>query len=82
MNQFLKLQIESIDSLIEWDTAKIFKKLTSFETINSKSSEFSPSFFDDGIFYIVEKSKEKAIINNINFLDKNDSLSLKKERVH
>ena len=80
LDQYLKLHLESIDSLIEWDTAKIFKKLTAFEIINSSSSEFSPSFFDDGLYYIVEKSKEKAIINNINFLDKNDSLSLKERK--
>ncbi len=80
LNKYLKLQLESIDSLIEWDTAKIFKKLTAFEKINSNSSEFSPSFFDDGVYYIVEKSKEKAIINNISFLDKNDSLSLKERK--
>lgn len=80
LNKYLKLQIESIDSLIEWDTAKIFKKLTAFDKINSSSSEFSPSFFDDGIFYIVEKSKEKAIFNNINFLDNNDSLSHKERK--
>ena len=57
LDQYLKLQIESIDSLIEWDTAKIFKKLTAFEIINSSSSEFS-SFFDDGLYYIVEKVKK------------------------
>ena len=38
----LQFQIESIDSLIKWDTIKIFKKLVSFEQINSASSEFSP----------------------------------------
>ena len=53
LDKYLKLQLESIDSLIEWDTAKIFKKLTAFEIINSRSSEFSPSFFDDGVSYII-----------------------------
>ena len=51
----LQFQIESIDSLIKWDTIKIFKKLVAFEQINSASSEFSPSFYDDGIYYILEK---------------------------
>ena len=56
---------------------RIFKKLIGFEKINSLSSEFSPSFFDDGIYYIVERGQEKALINNVNFLDNNDSLRLK-----
>lgn len=76
-NQYIQLHLKSIDSLVEWDTTRIFKKLIGFEKINSLSSEFSPSFFDDGIYYIVERGQEKALINNVNFLDNNDSLRLK-----
>ena len=76
----LQFQIESIDSLIKWDTIKIFKKLVAFEKLNSASSEFSPSFYDDGIYYIVERGKNNAIANNINLISNNDSLTLKEKK--
>ena len=76
----LQFQIESIDSLIRWDTIKIFKKLVAFEKLNSASSEFSPSFYDDGIYYIVERGKNNAIANNINLISNNDSLTLKEKK--
>ena len=44
LDQYLKLQLESIDSLIEWDTAKIFKKLTAFAKINSNLQNFHHHF--------------------------------------
>ena len=48
---------------IKWDTIKIFKKLVAFEKINSASSEFSPSFYDDGIFYIIEQGGLQNILS-------------------
>ena len=74
-NKYIKLNLRAIDSLISWDTAQVFKKLANVESINTSSSEFSPSFFDDGIFYIVEKGQKKSITNNLNFIQNNDSLS-------
>ena len=79
-NKYIKLNITSIDSLLSWDTAKVFKKLASLESVNTSSSEFSPYFFDDGIFYIVEKGQEKSIANNLNFIQNNDSLSIKEKK--
>ena len=80
LNKHIVFELKSIDSLIKWDTAKIFKKLTNFEKINSASSEFSPSFFEDGIYYILEKGRNKALTNNINLISDNDSLSLKEKK--
>lgn len=79
-NKYIKLNITSIDSLLSWDTAKVFKKLASLESVNTSSSEFSPYFFDDGIYYIVEKGQEKSIANNLNFIENNDSLSIKEKK--
>ena len=79
-NKYIKLNLRAIDSLISWDTAQVFKKLANVESINTSSSEFSPSFFDDGIFYIVEKGQKKSITNNLNFIQNNDSLSIKEKK--
>ena len=79
-NKYIKLNITSIDSLLSWDTVKVFKKLASLESVNTSSSEFSPYFYDDGIFYIVEKGQEKSIANNLNFIQNNDSLSIKEKK--
>ena len=80
LNNRIVFDLENIDSLIKWDTLKILKKLASFEKINSVSSEFSPSFFDDGIYYITERGNKKASINNINLISKNDSLTFKEKK--
>jgi len=79
-NKYIKLNIKSVDSLISWDTAEVFKELSNLEVVNTSSSEFSPSFFDDGIFYIAEKGQKKTIANNITFIQKNDSLSIKEKK--
>ena len=79
-NKFIEFNLRSIDSLISWDTTKMFKKLVGLDFINSASSEFSPSFYDDGIYYIIEKSKENSFTNNISFIQENDSLTIKEKR--
>ena len=57
-NPNLQLLIQSIDSLKKWDTIKFFKKLAEFKSLNTPAAEFSPSFYDDGIYYIIEKGDE------------------------
>ena len=62
--------MESIDSLKKWDTTKFFKKLAEFKFLNTPASEFSPSFYDDGIYYIIEKGDEETYRSrNINLIE-------------
>ena len=49
--------MESIDSL-KMGYHKVFKKLAEFKFFEYPASEFSPSFYDDGIYYIIEKGDE------------------------
>jgi outer membrane protein OmpA-like peptidoglycan-associated protein/tetratricopeptide (TPR) repeat protein len=56
---YINLQLASIDSLMKWDSLSFVEKITPFSYINSASSEFSTSFYDDGIFYITENGNEK-----------------------
>ena len=80
-NKKLNLLMESIDSLKKWDTTKFFKKLAEFKFLNTPASEFSPSFYDDGIYYIIEKGDEETYRSrNINLIENNDSLSPKEKR--
>ena len=77
----LELHLISIDSLMKWDTIHFFKKLAAFEQLNSNASEFSPSFFDNGIYYIVENGKEKNYRNrNLNLIDNHDTISPKERK--
>ena len=77
----LELHLISIDSLMKWDTIHFFKKLAAFEQLNSNASEFSPSFFDNGIYYIVENGKEKNYSNrNLNLIDNHDTISPKERK--
>ena len=62
------------------DNSKTLKRLANFNIINTASSEFSPSFFDEGIFYIAEKGNKKSLTNNISLVSNNDSLTLKEKK--
>ena len=62
------------------DTSNAFKRLANFNKINTASSEFSPSFFDDGIYYIAEKGNKKSLTNNISLVSNNDSLTIKEKK--
>ena len=80
-NPNLQLLIQSIDSLKKWDTIKFFKKLAEFKPLNTPAAEFSPSFYDDGIYYIIEKGDEDIYNGrNINLIENNDSLSPKEKK--
>ena len=80
-NPNLQLLIQSIDSLKKWDTIKFFKKLAEFKPLNTPAAEFSPSFYDDGIYYIIEKGDEDIYnARNINLIENNDSLSPKEKK--
>lgn len=81
-DSYINLQLASIDSLIKWDSISFVEKIIPFSQINSKSSEFSTSFYDDGIFYINEVENEKNYSSkNINFELGLDSLS-KEEKAY
>ena len=56
---YINLQLASIDSLMKWDSIYFVEKIVPFNHINSASSEFSTSFYDDGIFFIIENSTDK-----------------------
>ena len=79
-NLYLKLHLSSLDSLMKWDTIQFFKKLAAFDQLNSKASEFSPSFYDDGIFYIIEKGSEEIHKGKrISLIANNDTISPKEK---
>ena len=80
LNKRIALNLESINYLEKKDSTKAFKKLANFDKINSPSSEFSPSFYDEGIYYIAEKGNKKAITNNISLVSNNDSLTIKEKK--
>ena len=80
-NLYLKLHLSSLDSLMKWDTIQFFKKLAAFDQLNSKASEFSPSFYDDGIFYIIEQGGEEMYqAKNISLIAYNDTISPKEKK--
>ncbi len=56
---YINLQLSSIDSLMKWDSISFIEKIVPFNNVNSASSEFSTSFYDDGIFYISENGNER-----------------------
>ena len=81
-DSYINLQLSSIDSLMKWDSISFIEKVIPFTQVNTKSSEFSTSFYDDGIFYITEKGNEKSYSSkSINFELGLDSLS-KEEKAY
>ena len=80
LNKRIVLDLESINYLEKLDTSKAFKKLANFNKINTASSEFSPTFFDEGIYYIAEKGNKKSLRNNISLVSNNDSLTIKEKK--
>ena len=80
-NPYLKLHLNSIDSLMKWDTIQFFKKLAGYDQLNSGASEFSPSFYDQGIYYIIERGDEEYYKSkNINLIANNDTISPKEKK--
>ena len=81
LNPYLKLHLSSIDSLMKWDTIQFFKKLAAPDQLNSSASEFSPSFYEDGIYYIVERGDEEYYNSkNINLIANNDTISPREKK--
>ena len=80
LNPYIKLHLNSIDSLIKWDTIKFFKRLAAFEELNTKSSEFSPLFYEKGIYYIIEQDLKKDKRRKINLISKSDTFKLSEKR--
>jgi outer membrane protein OmpA-like peptidoglycan-associated protein len=82
LNPYLKLHLNSIDSLMKWDTIHFFKKLAGFDELNTKSSEFSPLFYDQGIYYILENGRSNSKRKKkIKLLSKSDTLSNKEKKL-
>ena len=80
LNKRIFLDLESINYLEKLDTSKAFNRLVNFNKVNTASSEFSPSFFDEGIYYIAEKGNKKSLTNNISLVSNNDSLTIKEKK--
>tara|TARA_B100001287_G_scaffold149500_1_gene125873 strand:+ start:3217 stop:6507 length:3291 start_codon:yes stop_codon:yes gene_type:complete len=80
LNPYIKLHLNSIDSLMKWDTIKFFKRLAAFNELNTKSSEFSPLFHEKGIYYIVEKDFKKDKRRNIKLISRSDTLKFSEKR--
>ena len=78
-NTLVKLHLNSIDSLMKWDTLQFFKKLAAYDEINTKSSQFAPLFYDEGIYFINEEKKRNNR-KRINLISINDTINRKEKK--
>ncbi|MBM76927.1 MAG: hypothetical protein CL846_00440 [Crocinitomicaceae bacterium] len=79
-DKYINLQLASIDSLLKWDSISFVEKIAPFNQLNSRSSEFSTSFTENGIIYIIENADDKKYSSkNVNLNLGLDSLNKKQK---